>query len=238
MSWKYSGKKNSSAPNEKSMTKIVVVAPVKLRRLKKSKSTSGWAVWRSTKAKATKAATPPTNSRTIAAEPQPHVAPWISASVIAVSPVAVRSAPGMSTRRGALGSRDSGVARSASSAIRAATAMLTMKIQRQLSWPVSSPPTSTPAPETSSVAAPHIPIAKPRRSPVKTLVSSDIDDGISSAPPIPESAMPPISICTSPAAAASAEPPAKSAVPVTSMRRRPKTSASRPAAISSAANGM
>ena len=110
MSWKYSGRKNSIAPNEKSMTKIVVVAPVKLRRLKKSKLTSGLAVRRSTMPKATNAASPPTSRQMIAGEPQPQVAPWISARVIAVRPVAVSIAPGMSTLRGAFGSRDSGVA--------------------------------------------------------------------------------------------------------------------------------
>ncbi len=47
------------------------------------------------------ATTPPTSRPMIAAEPQPQVAPWISARVIAVSPVAVSSAPGMSIRRGA-----------------------------------------------------------------------------------------------------------------------------------------
>ncbi len=116
--------------------------------------------------------------------------------------------------------------------------MLTAKIQRQLSSPVSSPPIRTPAPETSSVAAPHMPIANPRRSPVNTLVSSDIDDGISNAPPIPESAIPAIRTCTSGATAAIAEPPANRADPRTSIRRRPNTSASLPAAIRKAANGM
>ena len=73
---------------------------------------------------------------------------------------------------------------------------------------------------------------------MNTLVSSDIDAGISIAPPIPESAIPAISTWASGAAAAIAEPPAKSAAPPTSIRRRPKTSASLPAAIRKAANGM
>jgi hypothetical protein len=156
MSWKYSGRKNSIAPNEKSITKIVVVAPRKLRRLKKSKLTSGCSVRRSTTAKIAKAATPPISSAMIAGESQPQSLPWMQARVIAVSPVAVRKAPGRSIWRGAVGSRDSGVARSASRAITAATATLTTKIQRQLSSPVSTPPAGIPIPETSSVAAPQI----------------------------------------------------------------------------------
>ena len=46
----------------------------------------------------------------IAADPQPQVAPWISARVSAVSPVAVSSDAGDVDLRGAVGSRDSGVA--------------------------------------------------------------------------------------------------------------------------------
>jgi hypothetical protein len=73
---------------------------------------------------------------------------------------------------------------------------------------------------------------------VNTLVSSDIDDGISRAPPTPETAIPAISSCASPEAAASTEPPANRTQPAISVRRRPKTSAIRPPAISIAANGM
>ncbi len=73
---------------------------------------------------------------------------------------------------------------------------------------------------------------------MKTLVSSDIEEGISIAPPIPQTAIPAISSCASGASAATAEPAAKSAEPATSRSLRPKMSARRPAAIRSAAKGM
>lgn len=114
----------------------------------------------------------------------------------------------------------------------------TTKIQRQSSSPVSTPPTRTPTPETSSVAAPHRPIAMPRLEPRKTSVTIDIDDGISSAPPAPASAIPAISTSTPGLAAASTDPPPKSRHPHSSIRRRPNTSASRPPVISSAENGI
>ncbi len=113
-----------------------------------------------------------------------------------------------------------------------------MKIQRQSSSPVSTPPISTPMPETSSVAAPHMPIAVPRRSPVKTFVSTDIEEGMISAPPLPARAMPAIRTSIPGAAAARIEPAANSAVPSSRKRLRPKTSASRPAAIRKAEKGI
>ena len=113
----------------------------------------------------------------------------MSANVIAVKPVAVSTAPGTSTLRGAFGSRDSGVPRHASTTISRAKTMLTAKIQRQLSSPVRTPPMTTPMPETSSVAAPHRPMARPRPAPTNTLVRMDIDEGMSSAPPTPETAI-------------------------------------------------
>ena len=179
------------------MTKIVVVAPVKLRRLKNSKSTSGLAVRRSTTAKATKRRDPATSRAMIAGEPQPQVAPWISARVIAVE-------PGDRQQR----------ARDVHPPRRRGVARLRRRAQRQdddqdregdvddedpapAELAGEHAADEHPDPETSSVAAPHMPIANPRRSPVKTFVSSDIDAGISIAPPIPESAIPAISSCTS-----------------------------------------
>ncbi len=101
-----------------------------------------------------------------------------------------------------------------------------------------TPPTTTPTPETSSVAAPQSPIAVPRLAPVKTLVRIDIEDGIRNPPPIPEIAMPPIRTSAVGAAAAMIEPIANSVAPIRNIRLRPKMSEIRPAAIRSAVIGM
>ncbi len=140
--------------------------------------------------------------------------------------------------RGASGSLDSGAPRSVVIAIPRAISAQTTKIHRQSRTPVRTPPINTPIPETSSVAAPHMPIAVPRRSPVKTLVRIDIDDGMIIAPPAPARAIPPIRTSIPGAAAAISEPIPKSSVPISMKRLRPKMSASRPAAIRNDENGI
>ncbi len=95
-----------------------------------------------------------------------------------------------------------------------------------------------PTPEISSVAAPHIPMASPRRAPVNTFVMMAIDAGMHRAEPAPARAIPAISTPVSGATAATTEPPAKTPTPPSIRRRRPKMSATRPEAISMAVNGM
>ena len=168
---------------------MTIVEPAKLRRRKKLKSTIGWRPRRSTSANIANATAAAISSPTVGAAPQPQVGPWMRASVRAVRLAADSSTPGKSTARGTVGSCDSGQPLSARATSTTATRTSTPKIQRQLSSPVRTPPTTTPMPETSSVAAPHRPIARPRPAPTNTLVRIDIDEGMSSAPPTPETAI-------------------------------------------------
>ena len=79
--------------------------------------------------------TAPTSRPMIAAEPQPQVAPWISASVSAVSPSPRARRPGCRPPRRGRVARLGGAAQREQRRSAAAKTMLTTKIQRQSSSP-------------------------------------------------------------------------------------------------------
>ena len=116
----------------------------------------------------------------------PRSWPSISAKVSAKSAPAEVITPGMSIRLGALASRDSRMATAASASVASPTGTLMKKIQPQLRYWLSRPPSSGPTASASAPTALQMPTAAARCRPsvkVAEMMASVV--GVTSAAPRP-----------------------------------------------------
>ena len=108
--------------------------------------------------------------------------------------------------------------------------MLTKKIQRQPAHSVRTPPTSGPIATAAPVVAPQIPNAVPRSRPWKAFASSASETANMIPPPTPCTARAAMSTPASVAIPQPNEAAVNRTRPIVNTRRRPKMSASDPAA--------
>ena len=125
---------------------------------------------------------------------------------------------------------DSGIHRAATTPTTRIGSRFTAKTERHPKTWVSSPPRTGPAARNTVAPVETMPSAHPRRSSGTTSVALAYPRGTTSAAPTPCTPRPPISTPAVGASAHTAEPTAKIPAPNKNVRRRPCTSASRPAA--------
>ena len=145
---------NRAAPNA-----IVPALDARTQRVRSSAgSSTGAAIRRDRATSSAPIASAAANVPSVAAELQPHVSPWTSASASAPVAPASRTAPG--TSGGAVSTaRDSRSRRRPSQTVSRPTGTLITKIQRQLPASTSRPPSGGPSAAATALTAPQAAIA-------------------------------------------------------------------------------
>ena len=199
---------NSAAPNA-----IVPALAARTQRVRSSAGSSTGAAIR--RVRATSSA-PITNAApstpSVAADVQPHVPPWTSASARAPVAPASRTAPARSG--GAVSAaRDSRRRRAPSHTVNRPTGTLMTKIQRQLPASTSRPPSGGPSAAATALTAPQAAIAAAHFCGGKAARSSASAAGIIAAAAAPCTLRAAISTPGEVATAQAAEARAKTATP-------------------------
>src|SRR2546427_8539018 len=183
-------------------------------------------------------AIPPSPASTLtptSGEPQPLWPLVCTPSTTSTSPTVSITKPRRSKRRGADSSRLSSTTYRVMKIAAMPRGTFTKKNQRQLSFSVSTPPTSGPSDWPIVPAAAQMPIAWPRSAGGKALLTIASEATKLSAVPRPWGARAAISQPVDCAVPAAIEPAMNVISPSKTTRRRPNVSARRPAAICGAA---
>ncbi len=219
----WSTTKKVTAPSAAYTTRVIALAALKVRSRKRTSGSIGYRLRDSTSRNPSAARTPTTAATVAASDPhsiREYVAPP-SASVASVAPVTSKCGE-------ASGSEVSGTSRVAITTVTTASGTLTRKIQRQLAYSTSAPPTNGPTAEAIPPRPDQAPIARPRSSTTKAPWIMARLPGMSSAPPTPWTTRAAISSWGPGASPQRTEASAKTTVPTTKIRRRPKRSPSEP----------
>src|ERR671922_98510 len=227
--------KTVSAINENWTQNSTSESPRKLREANSPSSTSGLRWRRSIRTNPTRSSNPPPGNTSTDADPQPQVLDCISASTTAAKPGTSVASPAQSSRW-PRSTCPGGRVHSTIAMVAAATGRFTQKTQRQSAYSVNSPPTSGPSDSASIDTPAYTPIAFPRSSGGKVLITIAPVGGIISAAPAPWTARARRMASSSSARPQAAEASAKSEIPTISTATLLNMSASRPPTATSAAS--
>src|SRR5919109_334221 len=227
--------KTVSAINENWTQNSTSESPRKLREANSPSSTSGLRWRRSIRTNTTRSSNPPPSNTSTDADPQPQVLDCISASTTAAKPGTSVASPAQSSRW-PRSTCPGGRVHSTIAMVAAATGRFTQKTQRQSAYSVNSPPTSGPSDSASIDTPAYTPIAFPRSSGGKVLITIAPVGGIISAAPAPWTARARRMASSSSARPQAADASAKSEIPTISTATLLNMSASRPPTATSAAS--
>src|SRR6266480_3531253 len=224
---------------------IATLEALKLRILKRLKSTIGSETLLSTMKTSKRAISAPAKSESTGVEVQPQSLPWMIANTRQNIAVLKVSKPSGSNFLLVPASRVSGTKIATIIRPTIQNGRLTKKIQRQSKFCTRKPPRTGPAAAANPDSAPQTPIAAPRRSRGKTAMIIARLTGFNAAAPIAWNALKPISqlMAGQPVSEAmvgesahNKDPRLKIIIPNMNIRLRPYWSAKRPIVTSSIAN--